>query len=86
MKNTLNDINQYLKNTLTPEETLKAKKRLELIAKNNWNIKKKSLTTKTMHDKLKKPITPNWLMMNIANNITKNNIVVEEGLVRQEHC
>ena len=34
-----------------------------------------------MHNKLKKPITPNWLMMNIANNITKNNIVVEEGLV-----
>ena len=29
VKNTLNDINQYLKNTLTPEETLKAKKRLE---------------------------------------------------------
>ena len=81
VKNTLNDINQYLKNTLSSEETLKAKKRLKLIAKNNWNVKKKSLTAKTMHDKLKKPITPNWLMMNIANNITKNNIVVEEGLV-----
>jgi thiamine pyrophosphate-dependent acetolactate synthase large subunit-like protein len=43
--------------------------------------KKKYLTSKTLDDRLKKPITPNWLMMNLANNISKNNIVVEEGLV-----
>ncbi|MFL2682135.1 MAG: thiamine pyrophosphate-binding protein [Alphaproteobacteria bacterium] len=81
VKNTLHDINQYLKNTLTSKESVKAKKNLEHIAKNNWTVKKKKLISKTLDDKLKKPITPNWLMMNIANNITKNNIVVEEGLV-----
>jgi len=81
VKNTLYDINQYLNNTLTSKEIIKARKNLELIAKNNWNLKKKNLTTKTLNDKFKKPITPNWLMMNIANNITKKNIIVEEGLV-----
>ena len=81
VKNTLCDINQYLQNTLTAKKIIKAKTNLEHIAKNNWTIKKKKLTTKTLSDKSKIPITANWLMMNLANNISKNNIVVEEGLV-----
>ena len=81
VKNTLCDINQYLQNTLTAKKIIKAKTNLEHIAKNNWTIKKKKLTSKTLSDKSKIPITANWLMMNLANNISKNNIVVEEGLV-----
>ena len=56
VKNTLHDINQYLKNTLTSKESVKAKKHLEHIAKNNWTVKKKKLISKTLDDKLKKPL------------------------------
>jgi benzoylformate decarboxylase len=81
VKNTLHDINQYLKKTLASKEIIQAKVNLENIAKNNWTVKRKNIIAKTLDDRLKKPITPNWLMMNLANNISKNNIVVEEGLV-----
>ena len=81
LQDNLNQIQEDMEATASQIKIKRYQKRLKLIAKNNWNVKKKNLTAKTLHDKSKKPITPNWLMMNIANNITKNNIVVEEGLV-----
>ena len=81
VKTTLNDLNLFLTNTLTPKYVKQANNNLKIISKNNWTAKRKNLSLKTLDDKFKKPITPNWLMMNLTNNLSKNNIVVEEGLV-----
>ncbi len=81
VKSSLKELNVCLKNQLTSKQNTNSIKNLKHISKNNWSIKKNKLIKKTFSDSSKKPITPSWFMMNLANNISIKNIVIEEGLV-----
>ena len=67
--------------TITKKYYKGVSNRLKNIHTKNWTTNKKHLVKKTLLDKDKKPITPNWLMMAIAENQNANTIVVEEALV-----
>ena len=81
VKTTLINLNKILSNNLDKTYKNNAVIRIKKIEKNNWSKNKKDLTSKTSKDKNIIPITPNWLMMTLAENISSNNIVVEEALV-----
>ena len=81
VKTTLINLNKILSNNLDKTYKNNAVIRIKKIEKNNWSKNKKDLTSKTSKDKNIIPITPNWLMMTLAENISNNNIVVEEALV-----
>jgi len=81
VKTTLLNLNKTIANNLNKKYKNNANRRIKEIEKINWSINKKNLTSKTLKDKDIIPITPDWLMMTLAENISNNNIVVEEALV-----
>ena len=81
VKTTLLNLNKTIANNLNKKYKNNANRRIKEIEKFNWSKNKKNLTSKTLKDKDIIPITPNWLMMTLAENISNNNIVVEEALV-----
>ena len=81
VKTTLLNLNKTIANNLNKKYKNNANRRIKEIEKINWSKNKKNLTSKTLKDKDIIPITPNWLMMTLAENISNNNIVVEEALV-----
>ncbi|MBT4109703.1 MAG: thiamine pyrophosphate-binding protein [Pelagibacterales bacterium] len=81
VKTTLLNLNKTIANNLNKKYKNNANRRIKEIEKFNWSKNKKNLTSKTLKDKDITPITPNWLMMTLAENISNNNIVVEEALV-----
>ncbi|MBC8295290.1 MAG: thiamine pyrophosphate-binding protein, partial [Pelagibacterales bacterium] len=81
VKTTLLNLNKTIANNLNKKYKNNANRRIKEIEKFNWSKNKKYLTSKTLKDKDIIPITPNWLMMTLAENISNNNIVVEEALV-----
>ena len=81
VKTTLLNLNKTIAINLNKKYKNNANRRIKEIEKFNWSKNKKYLTSKTLKDKDIIPITPNWLMMTLAENISNNNIVVEEALV-----
>ena len=81
VKTTLLNLNKTIANNLNKKYKNNANRRIKEIEKINWSINKKNLTSTTLKDKDIIPITPDWLMMTLAENISNNNIVVEEALV-----
>jgi len=81
VKTTLLNLNKTIANNLNKKYKNNANRRIKEIEKFNWSKNKKNLTSKTLKDKDIIPITPDWLMMTLAENISNNNIVVEEALV-----
>ena len=81
VKTTLLNLNKTIANNLNKKYKNNANRRIKEIEKINWSKNKKNLTSTTLKDKDIIPITPNWLMMTLAENISNNNIVVEEALV-----
>lgn len=81
VKTTLSSLNKVIKRNITKKYYKGVSNRLKNIHTKNWTTNKKHLVKKTLLDKDKKPITPNWLMMAIAENQNANTIVVEEALV-----
>ena len=81
VKTTLLNLNKTIANNLNKKYKNNANRRIKEIEKINWSKNKKNLTSTTLKDKDIIPITPDWLMMTLAENISNNNIVVEEALV-----
>ena len=81
VKTTLKSLNKIIKKGITKKYITETNNRLKNINSRNWKYNKKQLIKKTLLDKDKKPITPNWLMMAISENQNTNTIVVEEALV-----
>ena len=81
VKTTLFNLNNFITNNLSKKYIKNANSRIKAIENKNWSKKKAILTTKTLKEKDTMPITPNWLMMTLVENISNNNIVVEEALV-----
>ena len=81
VKTTLFNLNNLITNNLSKKYIKNANSRIKKIENKNWSKKKAILTTKTLKEKDTMPITPNWLMMTLVENISNNNIVVEEALV-----
>jgi len=81
VKTTLLSLNKIIGDNISKNYILSSNKRIKKIENNNWNKNKHNLVTKTLKDHNKNPITPNWLMMSIAENVSDKNIVIEEALV-----
>ena len=83
VKTTLFNLNNFITNNLSKKYIKKANSRIKAIENKNWSKKKAILTTKTLKEKDTMPITPNWLMMTLVENISNNNIVVAEATTKR---
>ena len=54
--------------------------RLESIAPNNWSARREEMRAKTVGLANEMPINPDWLMLQLAESIPENAIIVDEGL------
>ena len=54
--------------------------RLESIAPNNWSARREEMRGKTVGLANEMPINPDWLMLQLAESIPENAIIVDEGL------
>ena len=54
--------------------------RLESIAPNNWSARREEMRRKTVGLANEMPINPDWLMLQLAESIPENAIIVDEGL------
>jgi len=81
IKTTLKSLNKIIKKSITKTYIKQVNKRIKNLESKNWSFNRNKLIKKTLLDKNTKPITPDWLMMAIAENKSTNTIVVEEALV-----
>ena len=81
VKDTLIELNKKFENDADETFSNLVKKRLKLITKNNWTVKKEKLVNKLEKDILnQKQINPSWMLKLVADVIDDNTIIVEEGL------
>lgn len=80
VKETLKALVPLLESQRTPAQAEAARQRAERIQSNNWSAKRAVLMEKTENLATTKPIMPDYLMMQIANAIPDDGVVVDEGI------
>jgi len=81
VKSSLNIINNTLLEQKDSKFLQNSSLRINKIKEENWSHKKKQLVNTSEKYKSIKPIKPEWLMLKITENLPKNYVIVEEGLV-----
>ena len=80
VKETLRALLPVLRRKMTAQQIGTAKQRLDALAKNNWSAKRAQLAAEMLTRADTVPIDPRYLMMQIADALPANAVVVEEGL------
>lgn len=80
IKETLLALNALLKQIMTAAQRARAAQRIAGIEKINWSTKRVALCTETMTRAAVRPVDPKYLMMQVADSIPADAVVVEEGL------
>ena len=80
VKQTLSALIPLLKAKRTGEYAAAAQQRAQTVAAKNWAAKRKQLVAKTQAQSHATPISPEYLMMTLADTIPGDAVVVEEGL------
>ena len=65
----------------TQRQAEAAAKRAKALVENNWSARRESLRAKTMELAEVKPIQPDYLMMRIAEELPRDAVIVEEGIL-----
>ncbi|MCH9046248.1 MAG: thiamine pyrophosphate-binding protein [SAR324 cluster bacterium] len=80
VKETLKALVPLLESQRTPAQAEAARQRAERIQSDNWSAKRAVLMEKTENLATTKPIMPDYLMMQIANAIPDDGVIVDEGI------
>lgn len=80
VKETLIALNALLSRKMSAAQRERAARRIAGIEKANWSTKRIALCTETTAHAATRPVDPKFLMMQIADSIPADAVVVEEGL------
>jgi len=80
VKETLQGLIPILKEKRTPEQAASIQARTEQIKRYNWYAKRDTLVSEIEKQKTDIPISPDYLMLEIAQTIAEEGIIVEEGI------
>jgi len=80
VKETLAGLLPILKSKQSAESADEAQRRIGRLKEANWSAKRKRLVEETLGQAAEKPISPDYLMLEIARNLPDEAVVVEEGI------
>jgi len=81
IKETLRALNPVMRERGGVEQSGRAKTKLDQLANDNWNAKRKILIDKLKADAGGGPIDPSWMVMTVIDVMPKDTIIVDEGIL-----